>query len=213
MPAVVRRHSGRRPPAGSPGTRPTRARAGWPAPALPGAPQRPWPGRPRWRARGRGRRRQGRRRRRRRRRSRDRSPRMPADTAQVALLAARRRDRPVHRRPTWAAARSALLDVDHIEVVGGALVTPVEAAAGAGLRRGQPLVAVDAAGAGRRLAACRGSTRRSVERAFPNTVRIHLTERVAAAAAAPPRRRLGPPRPRRPRPGRAARAPPATSRR
>ena len=54
---------------------------------------------------------------------------------------------------TWTTTRSALLDVDHIEVVRRALVTPDQAATGAGLRRGQPMVSVDAAGAERRLRA------------------------------------------------------------
>lgn len=87
---------------------------------------------------------------------------------------------------SWTTTRSALLDVDHIEVSGGALVTPDQATAGAGLRRGLPMVSVDAAAAERRLRHLPWVDTALVERAFPNTVRIHLTERVASAIAARP---------------------------
>jgi cell division protein FtsQ len=87
---------------------------------------------------------------------------------------------------TWATTRSALLDVDHIEVFGGSVVAPAEAAGGAGLHRGQPMVSVDAAAAERDLRRLPWVATATVERAFPNTVRIHLTERAAAAIAARP---------------------------
>ncbi|MEW6476376.1 MAG: FtsQ-type POTRA domain-containing protein [Actinomycetota bacterium] len=87
---------------------------------------------------------------------------------------------------TWTTTRSALLDVDHIRVTGGAVVTPEEATAGAGLRRGQPMVSVDTAAAERRLRRLPRVDTATVERGFPNVVRIHLTERVAAAIAARP---------------------------
>ena len=87
---------------------------------------------------------------------------------------------------TWTTTRSALLDVDHIEVTGGSIVTPAEAMAGAGLRSGQPMVSVDSAVAERRLRRLPWVETATVERAFPNTVRIHLTERAAVAAAARP---------------------------
>ncbi len=87
---------------------------------------------------------------------------------------------------TWATTRSALLDVDHIEVSGGSIVTPAEATAGAGLRRAQPMVSVDIAAAERRLRRLPWVDTASVERAFPNTARIHLTARVAVAAATRP---------------------------
>jgi cell division protein FtsQ len=87
---------------------------------------------------------------------------------------------------TWTTTRSALLDVDHIEVSGGLLVTPGQATTGAGLHRGQPMVSVDTAAAERRLRRLPWVKTALVERAFPNTVRIHLTERVAAATAARP---------------------------
>ena len=87
---------------------------------------------------------------------------------------------------TWTTTRSALLDVDHIEVSGASLVTPDQAATGAGLHRGQPMLAVDTAAAERHLRRLPWVNTASVERGFPNTVRILLTERVAAATAARP---------------------------
>ena len=87
---------------------------------------------------------------------------------------------------TWATTRSALLDVDHIEVSGGTVITPDQAMAGAGLRRGEPMLSVDTARAARRLEGLPWVATAVVERAFPNTVRIHLAERTAAAVAARP---------------------------
>jgi cell division protein FtsQ len=87
---------------------------------------------------------------------------------------------------TWTTTRSAVLDVDHIEVSGGPLVTSDQAVTGAGLRRGQPMVSVDTARAEQRLRRLPWVRTAVVERAFPNTVRILLTERVAAATAARP---------------------------
>jgi cell division protein FtsQ len=87
---------------------------------------------------------------------------------------------------TWTITRSALLDVDHITVSGGSVVTPAEAAAGAGLRRGQPMASVDTVAAERRLRRLPWVDTALVERAFPNTVRIRLTERAAVATAARP---------------------------
>jgi cell division protein FtsQ len=87
---------------------------------------------------------------------------------------------------TWTTTRSALLDVDHIEVTGATVVTPDEAAAGAGLHRGLPMISVDTASAQRHLRSLPWVDTATVERAFPNTVRIHLVERVAVAVAARP---------------------------
>jgi cell division protein FtsQ len=87
---------------------------------------------------------------------------------------------------TWTTTRSAILDVDHIEVTGGAVVTPDQAIAGAGLRLGQPMVSVDTGQVERRLRDLPWVDTAAVERAFPNRVRIVLTERVATAIAARP---------------------------
>jgi cell division protein FtsQ len=87
---------------------------------------------------------------------------------------------------TWTTTRSALLDVDHIEVSGGSVVTAAQATAGAGLRRGQPMLTVNTVVAERHLRRLPWVDTAMVERSFPNTVRIHLTERVVAAIAARP---------------------------
>jgi cell division protein FtsQ len=87
---------------------------------------------------------------------------------------------------TWTTTRSALLDVDHIQVSGNSVVTPAEAAGGARLHRGEPMLSVNAAAAERHLRSLPWVDTAVVERAFPNTVRIHVTERVAAAIAARP---------------------------
>ncbi|HEV7861830.1 MAG TPA: FtsQ-type POTRA domain-containing protein, partial [Acidimicrobiia bacterium] len=87
---------------------------------------------------------------------------------------------------TWGTTRSSLLDVDHIQVSGGVLVTADEAVAGAGLHRSQPMLSVDTAAAERHLRQLPWVKTAVVERAFPNTVRIDLTERVATATAARP---------------------------
>jgi cell division protein FtsQ len=87
---------------------------------------------------------------------------------------------------TWTTSRSALLDVDHIEVTGASVVTPDQAATGAGLRHGQPMLSVDTAAAARHLRRLSWVDTAVVERAFPNTVRIRLTERIAVAIAARP---------------------------
>jgi cell division protein FtsQ len=87
---------------------------------------------------------------------------------------------------SWTTTRSALLDVDRIEVSGGLRVSAAEATAGAGLHRGQPMVSVDTAAAERRLRGLPWVDTAVVERVFPNAVRIHLTERVAVATASRP---------------------------
>jgi cell division protein FtsQ len=87
---------------------------------------------------------------------------------------------------TWVTTRSPLLAVRHIEVSGGSVVTPAEAVTGAGLRRGQPMVDVDTGTAERRLLGLPWVATAIVERGFPNTVKLHITERVATAVAARP---------------------------
>ena len=87
---------------------------------------------------------------------------------------------------TWTTTRSALLDVDHIEVSGGTVVTAEQAVTGAGLHRGEPMLSVDAAAAERHLRTLPWVDTALVSRSFPNTVRIQLTERTAAASAARP---------------------------
>jgi cell division protein FtsQ len=85
---------------------------------------------------------------------------------------------------TWAAARSSLLDIDRIEVVGAFQVTSVQAAQAAGVRRGEPLVDIDEAAARTRLEALPWVRSARVERGFPNVVRINVEERLAFVSAA-----------------------------
>jgi len=87
---------------------------------------------------------------------------------------------------TWLTTRSALLDVDHIVVRGDGVVTDSQAAHAAGIERGQPLLAVDADQAERRLEALPWVRSARVGRAFPNHVWIELSERSAAAVVARP---------------------------
>jgi len=87
---------------------------------------------------------------------------------------------------TWVTTRSPLLAVKHIDVSGGSVVTPQDAIAGAGLRRGEPMLDVDTGRAERQLLRLPWVATATVERGFPNTVKIHITERAAAAVAARP---------------------------
>jgi cell division protein FtsQ len=87
---------------------------------------------------------------------------------------------------TWAVLRSALLDVDRIEVLGGSRVTSEQAAAAAGLQIGEPMAAVDAKAARAGLEAVPWVRAARVERAFPDVVRVHLEERLPMATSAGP---------------------------
>src|SRR5207248_6733036 len=87
---------------------------------------------------------------------------------------------------TWVTTRSSLLDVDHIEVSGATVVTAEQAVSGAGLHRGDPMLSVDTVAAERRLRRLPWVQTAVVTRGFPDTVKIHITERVAAAVAARP---------------------------
>jgi cell division protein FtsQ len=86
----------------------------------------------------------------------------------------------------WSGSRSALFDVDHIDVVGSFLVSPAEAAEAAGPLRRVPLAEVDTTAAARRVEALPFVRSARVERVFPNRVRIRLTERMPAAFATRP---------------------------
>lgn len=84
----------------------------------------------------------------------------------------------------WSVSRSALFDVDHVEVSGAFLVPPAEAAEAAGPLRSSPLAEVDTARTEERIEALPFVRTARVERVFPNRVRIHLTERRPVALAA-----------------------------
>ncbi len=86
----------------------------------------------------------------------------------------------------WSGSRSALFDVDHIDVAGGFLVSPAEAAQAAGPLQRVPLAEVDTTATAHRVEALPFVRSARVERVFPNRVRIRLTERMPAAFATRP---------------------------
>jgi cell division protein FtsQ len=86
----------------------------------------------------------------------------------------------------WSGSRSALFDVDHIDVVGTFLVSSAEAAEAAGPLQRLPLAEVDTAAAAHRIEALPFVRSARVERVFPNRVRIRLTERMPVAFAGRP---------------------------
>lgn len=86
----------------------------------------------------------------------------------------------------WSGSRSALFDVDHIDVAGGFLVSPAEAAEAAGPLQRIPLAEVDTTAAAHRVEALPFVRSARVERVFPNRVRIRLTERMPAAFVSRP---------------------------
>jgi cell division protein FtsQ len=83
----------------------------------------------------------------------------------------------------WSGSRSALFDVDHIDVAGAFLVSPAEAAEAAQPLARIPLAEVDTSAAAERVEALPFVRSARVERVFPNRVRIRLTERMPAAFA------------------------------
>jgi cell division protein FtsQ len=81
----------------------------------------------------------------------------------------------------WAATRSPLLDVGRVDVQ-GASHTPLEAVLDAArVRPGKAMVDVDTAGAAGRIQALPWVSEARVRRAWPATVLISVTERVATA--------------------------------
>ena len=86
----------------------------------------------------------------------------------------------------WSGSRSALFDVDHIEVVGSFLVTPAEATEAAGPLQRTPLAEVDTTATAERIEALPFVRSARVERVFPNRIRIRLEERMPAAFATRP---------------------------
>jgi cell division protein FtsQ len=87
---------------------------------------------------------------------------------------------------TWVAARSPLLDVDRIEVLGASRVTPGQVAVAAGLRLGEPMVALEAQAVRAALEAMPWVRAARVERVFPNRVRVHVEERRPTASTVQP---------------------------
>ncbi|HEX3622345.1 MAG TPA: FtsQ-type POTRA domain-containing protein [Acidimicrobiales bacterium] len=82
----------------------------------------------------------------------------------------------------WVATGSRALDVDHIVVLGAVHTTPAEAAAAAHVHRGQRMVNLDLAAAARGVRTLPWVGTATVDREWPGSVRIRVTERVPAAA-------------------------------
>jgi cell division protein FtsQ len=86
----------------------------------------------------------------------------------------------------WGTLQSSVLDIDHVEVYGSSQISAETAATVAGVVRGQPLMAVDPRRGEVLLEGLPWVGRARVQRLFPNSIRITLEERRAAAAAARP---------------------------
>jgi cell division protein FtsQ len=81
----------------------------------------------------------------------------------------------------WLVVASPLLDVDHIRVKGGTRVTAEEIRAASGITTGDPMVWLDGGAAERRLRALPWVASARVEREWPGTVTITVTEREPVA--------------------------------
>jgi cell division protein FtsQ len=82
---------------------------------------------------------------------------------------------------TLAALRSPLLDVDRVVVTGADHTTPAAVVEASGIRPGDAVVDVDAGVVARRLAALPWVGSATVERRWPGTVAVEVTERVPVA--------------------------------
>lgn len=84
---------------------------------------------------------------------------------------------------TWVVWFSSLLAVDSVAVEGLDHLTPQQVRAAAAVQDGTPLVKVDLAGAEGRVEALAPVLEVKVERDWPRTVRVEVTEREAMAVA------------------------------
>ncbi|HTD50285.1 MAG TPA: FtsQ-type POTRA domain-containing protein, partial [Acidimicrobiia bacterium] len=81
----------------------------------------------------------------------------------------------------YLAARSPLLAVDHIRVIGSQREPISKIMSAAAVRDGQPMLFIDTGAAARRIERLRWVAHARVHRAFPNTVNIEVTEYVPTA--------------------------------
>ena len=86
------------------------------------------------------------------------------------------------------AVRSPLLDVERIEIVGSTLLTEADVASVGHVRRGDPILLLDVADAERRLRRDPRFVRVVVQRRFPATVSIRVTDRRPIAVVIGPSR-------------------------
>lgn len=82
----------------------------------------------------------------------------------------------------WVLLGSRLLVVRQVQVTGERLVAGTQVVAASGVRLGAPLVKVDRAAVARRVEAIRQVESARVERRWPSTLRIAVTERTPVAA-------------------------------
>lgn len=81
----------------------------------------------------------------------------------------------------WGVSRSPLLDVDHLEVTGNARVGTDEILTASELDAGDPMLWLDAAATAEHIEALPWIRTATVEREWPDTVRITVRERVPVA--------------------------------
>lgn len=116
-------------------------------------------------------------------------PRIHARRLEVARAAARRRLRVtmavasavVVAGLAYLVVHSPLLDVDRVRVEGTRNLTADQVVAAAGVERGAPLLVLDTAAAERRVEDLVWVADARVERVFPGTVRVVVSERVVTA--------------------------------
>ena len=81
----------------------------------------------------------------------------------------------------WVVTRSPLLDVDHVQVRGNSRETPAEVLDAAGLHTGDPMVWIDTHQAAAAIETLPWVRRATVQREWPDTVRITVSERLPVA--------------------------------
>lgn len=81
----------------------------------------------------------------------------------------------------YGVTRSPLLDVDHVRVAGGEHTDPAAVAMTSGVGRGAAMVSLDTGAVARRVEALPWVRTARVERRWPGTIRIAVTERTPAA--------------------------------
>jgi cell division protein FtsQ len=81
----------------------------------------------------------------------------------------------------YALTRSPLLDVDHVRVTGGEHTEAAAVAVTSGVGRGAAMVGVDTGAVARRVEALPWVRTARVQRGWPGTIRIAITERTPAA--------------------------------
>jgi len=82
----------------------------------------------------------------------------------------------------WGATRSPLFDLDHVVVAGASHVSADQVRAASGLRRGEPLTDVDDMASARAVEALPWVQVATVDRHWPSSVTIRVTERAPIAA-------------------------------